>query len=88
MSYVLGAAALSKLVIAHDSSNSDPHTLTSHWEHRSIGEIPLAIRWFYCAGLGLALACMGLYPLPLASNKSCSPTPTHQLITSPQGSSP
>ncbi|KAI9792970.1 MAG: hypothetical protein M1816_001292 [Peltula sp. TS41687] len=59
MSYVLGAAALSKLVIAHDCPNADAHHLTELWESRSMAELHAGIRWFYCVGLGLALACMG-----------------------------
>lgn len=81
MSYVLGAAALSKLVIAHDCPNADAHHLTELWESRSLGEVHAGIRWFYCAGLGLALACMG------ESCKSLCDSTQHVLIRA-QVSSP
>ncbi|KAH6670073.1 bacterial low temperature requirement A protein-domain-containing protein [Halenospora varia] len=63
MSYVLGAAALSKLVVAHDCPNADEHDLTEFYAHKSEGEIPMGLRWFYCAGLGIALFCMGIISL-------------------------
>ncbi|KAH8657000.1 bacterial low temperature requirement A protein-domain-containing protein [Tricladium varicosporioides] len=63
MSYVLGAAALSKLVVAHDCPDADEHNLTEFYAHKSEGEIPMGLRWFYCAGLGIALFCMGIISL-------------------------
>ena len=58
MSIILASGALSKLVIAHDCANADPHTLTEAYALRSTEEIDDGLRWFYSAGLGLALACM------------------------------
>lgn len=60
MSFVLGAAALSKLVLATDCPDADAHDLLELSEEKSEHEIPDGLRWFYCAGLGLALFCMGM----------------------------
>lgn len=59
MSYVLAAGALSKLVVATDVPHLDSHDLTHFYEAKSEDHIPDGLRWFYCVGLGLALACMG-----------------------------
>jgi hypothetical protein len=63
MSYVLGAAALSKLVVAHDCPDADPHDLTDTYEEKSLEHIPIGLRWFYCAGFAIALAGMGIISL-------------------------
>jgi hypothetical protein len=60
MSFVLGAAALSKLVIATDCSDAKLDALTETYMARSVPEIPIGLRWFYCAGLGIALASMSM----------------------------
>jgi hypothetical protein len=60
MSFVISSAALNKLVLAHDTPDSDPETLYETYLRRSEEEISLGQRWFYCAGLGVALACMGV----------------------------
>lgn len=60
MSFVLAAAALSKLVIANDCPNANPDTLADSSRLKSTGEINDGLRWFYCGGLGVALACMGM----------------------------
>jgi len=77
MSFVLGAAALSKLVVAHDCPNADLHDLTEHWMERSDEEVPYGLRWFYCGGLGLALFFMGMSFLSLPSFVT-SPLPQTQ----------
>jgi hypothetical protein len=59
MSFVLAAAALSKLVLATDCSDTKLDDLTEAYMLKSEPEIPIGLRWFYCAGLGIALACMG-----------------------------
>jgi hypothetical protein len=66
MSFVLAAAALSKLVLATDCRDTKMEDLTATYMLRADAEIPIGLRWFYCAGLGLALACMGppLSPFP------------------------
>ncbi|CAG8982075.1 hypothetical protein HYALB_00008802 [Hymenoscyphus albidus] len=63
MAYTLGAAALSRLVMAHDCPDAEPHNLTHFYEEKSEAHIPLGLRLFYCIGLGLALALMGLFSL-------------------------
>ncbi|KAL8953727.1 MAG: hypothetical protein Q9222_000409 [Ikaeria aurantiellina] len=60
MSYVLGGAALSKLVLAHDCADADVETLTEGYAELSESEIPPGLRWFYSAGLGMALLCMSV----------------------------
>lgn len=60
MSFVLGAAALSKLVVATDCRDTKLEDLTEAYMLKSEHEIPIGLRWFYCAGLGLALFCMGM----------------------------
>jgi len=60
MSFVLGAAALSKLVVAVDCADTKLEDLTPTYMSRSDLEIPDGLRWFYCAGLGLALFSMGI----------------------------
>ena len=58
MAYVLASASLSKLVLAHDCNDTDLKTLGEHYIERSEEHIPDGLRWFYCAGLGIALICM------------------------------
>ena len=59
MAYVLASAALAKLVLAHDCSNTDPDSLSEDSKINSVSDIGPGLRWFYSAGLGVALACMG-----------------------------
>ncbi len=63
MSYILSAATLSQLVLAHDCSDADEHALGLHYEERSVEEVSAAMRWFYCGGLGVALFSMGVISL-------------------------
>ena len=60
MSVVLAAAAQSKLVLATDCSDTNILDLTGAYTAKADPEIPIGLRWFYCAGLGIALACMGV----------------------------
>ncbi len=60
MSFVLGASALSKLVLATDCRDANIEALFETYMARSDTEIPRGLRWFYCIGLGLALFCMGI----------------------------
>jgi low temperature requirement protein LtrA len=60
MSFVLSASSLTKLVLAHDCADADPHALWETYERRSEEHISVGQRWFYCTGLGVALACMGV----------------------------
>ena len=59
MSFVLYGGALSRLVVAHDCADANELSLTEAFAHKSEGEISSGLRWFYCAGLATALACMG-----------------------------
>lgn len=58
MAYVLASASLSKIVLAHDCSDTDLESLGEHYIERSEEHIPDGLRWFYCAGLSIALTCM------------------------------
>ncbi|KAF2836897.1 hypothetical protein M501DRAFT_978591 [Patellaria atrata CBS 101060] len=63
MSYVLAASTLAKVVLAHDCANADPHELWEVYEARSHEHLLDGQRWFYCAGLGISLACTALISL-------------------------
>ena len=63
MGYVLAGASLSKLVLANDCINTEKETLGEAYFGRSDSEIAPGLRWFYCAGLGIALGCMSLISL-------------------------
>ncbi|KAI9647287.1 hypothetical protein NHQ30_003670 [Ciborinia camelliae] len=60
MSYVLGSAALSKLVVATDCGDASLESLTEAYQAKSETEISDGLRWFYCSGFGIALFCMGI----------------------------
>nr|XP_023908612.1 uncharacterized protein LOC112020286 [Quercus suber]POF15566.1 hypothetical protein CFP56_48760 [Quercus suber] len=60
MAFVLAGGALARLVVAHDTPASRLEDLTEEYQARSEREIAPGIRWYYCAGLGVALAGMGL----------------------------
>jgi hypothetical protein len=63
MSYVLAAATLSKLVLAHDCPDADPETLGEQYVSKSEAELATGLRWFYCGGIGVSLLCMSLISL-------------------------
>jgi hypothetical protein len=74
MAYVLASASLSKLVLAHDCSDTDLESLGKHYVERSEDHIPSGLRWFYCAGLGIALLCMSklhIWIIPGSYRKRC-----------------
>jgi hypothetical protein len=73
MSYILAAATLSQLVLAHDCADADEHDLGSHYEERSLPELSDAIRWYYCGGLGVALFSMGVISLCHVHKKLTNP---------------
>ncbi|ESZ94376.1 hypothetical protein SBOR_5240 [Sclerotinia borealis F-4128] len=60
MSYVLGGAALSRLVVVRDCADTSLESLTEAYQAKSEPEISYGLRWFYCAGFGIALFCMGI----------------------------
>lgn len=59
MGYVLAAACMSIMVLAHDTSDSDPHALSHEYEAISESHIVPGVRWMYCGGLSVALISMG-----------------------------
>lgn len=63
MSYVLAAAMLSRIVLAHDCPNSPPSHLSPAYEEHSVEMLSSGQRWFYCSGLGVAMLCMTLISL-------------------------
>jgi hypothetical protein len=62
MAFTLAGASLARVVIAHDTETS-PEDLTESYLSKSEPELQEALWWFYCAGLGIALACTGLIQL-------------------------
>lgn len=63
MSYVLASAAQAKIVLAHNTSNTDPEKLLEPYAGRSEEEASSGLRWYYCAGIAIALACTGIINL-------------------------
>ncbi|QIW97093.1 hypothetical protein AMS68_002611 [Peltaster fructicola] len=63
MSFVLGSGALSRLVVASDTPDAHLENLTEAYQSRSEHEIAAGVRWFYCAGFGVALLNMGVISL-------------------------
>ena len=57
MSFVLSAATISRVVLAHDSPHCPIDALGEDYVARSQPSIPQGQRWFYCAGLGISLIC-------------------------------
>ncbi|KAM7206286.1 Bacterial low temperature requirement A protein (LtrA) domain containing protein [Rhypophila sp. PSN 637] len=60
MSFILAAAALSKMVVATDCPDAPYEALTEFYQHKSDTEVHLGLRLYYCVGLGVALFSMGL----------------------------
>lgn len=61
MSYVLAGASVSRLVVAHDCQDAEVGSLSESSAVLSEEEIPRGLRWFYCAGLGVALLSMSKF---------------------------
>jgi len=61
MSIVLSSAALSRIVLVRDFPDANVESLAEAYVGKSLGEIEDGLRWFYCAGMGVALASMGKY---------------------------
>ena len=60
MSFVLSAATISRLVLAHDSPGCPIDALGTDYTSRSQPRISQGQRWFYCAGLGISLICTSI----------------------------
>lgn len=59
MSYVLAAATLSRLVLAHDCGDANAEdALGDRYALISVGELETGMRWYYCGGLGMSLIAM------------------------------
>ncbi|KAJ1338182.1 low temperature requirement protein A [Microdochium nivale] len=58
--YTLSSAAMSKIVVASDSPNSDPASLEAYYAGKSKAYVTQGVRWAYCVGLGVALLHMGV----------------------------
>lgn len=58
MAYVLAGAALSRLVLATDCRDANVDDITEAYLPRSEHEVSSGLRWFYCAGLGIAILSM------------------------------
>ena len=63
MSFVLSASALAVLVRAHDCPDAPLDSLYETFIPRSEDHISDGLRWYYCGGLSIALACMGIISL-------------------------
>lgn len=63
MGYVLAAATLSQLVLAHDCADASPETLGEDYIKRSAASVLPGIRWYYCGGVGVALVSMSIISL-------------------------
>src|SRR5437868_4497167 len=63
MSFILGGAGLSKMVLLTDCPNSPLDGLTATYQAKSGENLSLGLRLYYCMGLGLSLFCMGLISL-------------------------
>jgi low temperature requirement protein LtrA len=60
MSFVISAAALARLVLAHDCSHCPVSALAESYAVRSQPAVSAGQRWFYCAGLGIAIICTAI----------------------------
>ena len=61
MSYVLAAATLTRLVLAHDFAGADPeYMLGESYVAKSPAELEAGMRWYYCGGIGISLISMAL----------------------------
>ena len=60
MGFTLAAASMSKIVLAHDTSDADQESLGEPYNGRSVAMVSTGLRWFYCGGLSVALVftCM------------------------------
>jgi hypothetical protein len=66
MAYVLAAATLSKLVLAHDCAGANVDDLGDTYAEKSeaVGErLADGLRWYYCCGIGVSLIFMAVISL-------------------------
>lgn len=60
MGFILAAASLADIVLAHDTSGTHLEALGEAYVRRSEEEVLQGIRWFFCGGIGISLFSMGL----------------------------
>jgi hypothetical protein len=60
MAYVLAAATLSKLVLAHDCAGANVEDLGEVYAARSPPGVGAGLRWYYCGGIGCSLISMAV----------------------------
>lgn len=60
MGFILAAASLANLVLAHDTAGAHLDALGEAYLERSEEEVLQGIRWFFCGGIGVSLLSMGL----------------------------
>ena len=58
LAYVIAGAALSRLVLVHDTESASLENLAEPSQLKSEEEMSEGLRWFYCAGLGIATLCL------------------------------
>jgi hypothetical protein len=63
LTLTLAASSAARLVLAHDLSSTPVDALVPPFVGRSLEHPEPGIRWFYCAGLAIALASMGIISL-------------------------
>ena len=59
-------AALEYLVVAYDCPDANPNDIVDELGHAQ-DSVSSGLRWFFCGGLAVAVACMGIHPLPFLS---------------------
>ena len=63
LTLTLAASSAARLVLAHDLASTPITALIPPFVGRSLEHPEPGIRWFYCAGLAIALASMGVISL-------------------------
>lgn len=58
--YVLAAATLSKLVLAHDCADANVQALGDAYAAKSQVVLSRGLRWYYCGGIGCSLISMAV----------------------------
>jgi hypothetical protein len=57
LAFTLASGAIAKLVVAHDCPNTPVEALAETFAAKSVEEIEPGLRWYFCGGIGVALAC-------------------------------
>ena len=59
LAYTLASGALARIVVVRDCADAELESLSETSQLKSVDHLEAGLRWFFCAGLGAALACMG-----------------------------